>query len=103
LIPDFIPILGYLDDLIIVPVGIWCMYKLTPPHVIEECQLQAEGMDKKSKRNWTNYLITLLIILLYLFIFWWLYEKIQPFMMDFLYASSSTSPIQIMEPPSLPN
>src|SRR5882724_3339961 len=31
LIPDFVPVLGYLDDLIIVPLGLWLVVRLTPP------------------------------------------------------------------------
>lgn len=36
LIPDFIPVVGYLDDLIIVPLGIMAVVKLTPPHILAE-------------------------------------------------------------------
>jgi uncharacterized membrane protein YkvA (DUF1232 family) len=36
LIPDFIPVLGYLDDLIVLPVGIWLARKMIPPHVLNE-------------------------------------------------------------------
>src|ERR1700694_496145 len=41
LIPDFIPILGYLDDLIIVPLGIALALKMIPPHVMAECRAKA--------------------------------------------------------------
>lgn len=36
LIPDFIPILGYLDDLILVPLGVWACLRLVPPALLEE-------------------------------------------------------------------
>jgi uncharacterized membrane protein YkvA (DUF1232 family) len=36
LIPDFIPVIGYLDDLIIVPIGIWFVVSLIPPEVVAE-------------------------------------------------------------------
>jgi len=36
LIPDFIPVLGYLDDLIIVPLGIWLVVRLVPPDIMDE-------------------------------------------------------------------
>lgn len=41
LIPDFIPVLGYLDDLILVPIGIYLTLKLVPQHVIVESRAQA--------------------------------------------------------------
>jgi uncharacterized membrane protein YkvA (DUF1232 family) len=41
LIPDFIPILGYLDDLILVPLGIAVVLKMIPPDVLAECREQA--------------------------------------------------------------
>ena len=41
LIPDFIPILGYLDDLIIVPGGIWLAIRMIPPEVLMEARQTA--------------------------------------------------------------
>lgn len=41
LIPDFIPVLGYLDDLLIVPLGAWITIKLIPPDVWRESQALA--------------------------------------------------------------
>lgn len=42
LIPDIIPVIGYLDDLILVPLGIILVLRLIPPLVLEECRKQAE-------------------------------------------------------------
>jgi uncharacterized membrane protein YkvA (DUF1232 family) len=42
LIPDFIPVIGYLDDLLLVPLGIYLAVKLVPPHVMEECRAEAD-------------------------------------------------------------
>jgi len=42
LIPDFIPILGYLDDLIIIPLGIALTIKLLPPDVLAEARSRAD-------------------------------------------------------------
>jgi len=42
LIPDFIPVLGYLDDLILLPLGIALCIRLTPPEILAECRARAE-------------------------------------------------------------
>lgn len=41
LIPDFIPVLGVLDDLILVPVGVYFVLRLSPPLLLEAARLQA--------------------------------------------------------------
>jgi uncharacterized membrane protein YkvA (DUF1232 family) len=42
LIPDFIPILGYLDDIIITPIGIWLALKMIPAEVMTEARERAQ-------------------------------------------------------------
>jgi uncharacterized membrane protein YkvA (DUF1232 family) len=42
LIPDFIPVLGYVDDLIIVPLGIWLVLALIPEEVMTACRARAD-------------------------------------------------------------
>lgn len=65
LIPDFIPVLGYLDDLIIVPAGIAVLIKIIPGDVLEECRAKARSglVDRKSK-NWVAGIVIVLIWLL---------------------------------------
>lgn len=41
LIPDFIPVLGYLDDLILLPLGISLAIRMLPPHLLDECRERA--------------------------------------------------------------
>ncbi len=41
LIPDFVPVLGYLDDLLIVPGGLWLAIRLIPPEALEEARATA--------------------------------------------------------------
>jgi uncharacterized membrane protein YkvA (DUF1232 family) len=43
LIPDFIPVLGYLDDLIIVPLGLWLAVSLIPAEVMSEYRDKADA------------------------------------------------------------
>lgn len=50
LIPDFIPVLGYLDDLLIVPAGIWLAIRLIPPEVMDEARQRAAGEARPVSR-----------------------------------------------------
>ncbi len=47
LIPDFVPVLGYLDDLIIVPLGILLAVRLIPPAILTEHRATAAAMEDK--------------------------------------------------------
>jgi uncharacterized membrane protein YkvA (DUF1232 family) len=47
LIPDFIPVLGYVDDLIIVPLGIWLVVRLVPKDVMAECRAIASEAEAR--------------------------------------------------------
>ena len=49
LIPDFIPVLGYLDDLLLVPLGIWLALKMIPPDVLAECREKAQEVIRQGK------------------------------------------------------
>lgn len=47
LIPDFIPVLGYLDDLVLVPAGIAMAVRMIPSGVMRECRNTAERQTEK--------------------------------------------------------
>jgi uncharacterized membrane protein YkvA (DUF1232 family) len=47
LIPDFIPVIGYLDDLFIVPLGIWLVVSLIPDEVMAECRAKADAVGQR--------------------------------------------------------
>jgi uncharacterized membrane protein YkvA (DUF1232 family) len=52
LIPDFIPVLGHLDDLILVPLGIWAVLRLVPPEVMAEARIRAETAERPGRSVW---------------------------------------------------
>ena len=53
LIPDPIPILGYLDDLVLLPLGILLLVKIIPTEVLDECRAKATSFDSNKKpKNW---------------------------------------------------
>jgi len=70
LIPDFIPILGYLDDVILVPLGVTLALKLIPKTVIQDCTVNAEERIKHGKPK--NWLVGSLIILVWIVVVLWI-------------------------------
>jgi uncharacterized membrane protein YkvA (DUF1232 family) len=62
LIPDFVPVLGYLDDLILIPLGIALLLKVIPSEVMAECREKAAiSMAGGKPRNWIAAAIIVLI------------------------------------------
>jgi uncharacterized membrane protein YkvA (DUF1232 family) len=47
LVPDFVPVLGYLDDLIIVPLGIALVLRLVPAEVLADCRERARARSDR--------------------------------------------------------
>ena len=65
LIPDFIPVLGYLDDLVIVPLGITLALKMIPAPVMEQCRARArESLSQNKPKMWLGAVIIIAIWLL---------------------------------------
>jgi uncharacterized membrane protein YkvA (DUF1232 family) len=66
LIPDFIPVFGYLDDLIIVPLGIYLTVRLVPQHVLEESRGKADAWIAARQARPTNYVAASIFIVIWL-------------------------------------
>ena len=72
LIPDFIPVLGYLDDLLIVPLGLLLVIRLLPPQVLAESREKAGALLSRPK----SYLAAAVMAGVWLlciagFAYWW--------------------------------
>lgn len=73
LIPDFIPILGYLDDLILLPLGIALAIRLVPQYVLDDCRVRAkETIQAKKPVSWAagTVIISIWLALAIIFAIW---------------------------------
>lgn len=66
LIPDFIPVLGMLDDIILLPLFVFCVVKLIPPQVMQQCREEAGNLWKDGKPKKWYYAIPIVVIWLLL-------------------------------------
>jgi uncharacterized membrane protein YkvA (DUF1232 family) len=72
LIPDFIPVLGYLDDVILIPLGVTLALKIIPKPLLEQCRKEAsERLCKNGPRNWlaAGIIVAIWLIILLVVIF----------------------------------
>jgi uncharacterized membrane protein YkvA (DUF1232 family) len=78
LIPDFIPVLGYVDDLIIVPAGIYLAIKMIPKGVFAECREKARSIPISNTAKWVVagiiIIIWLVVILLIIKFVWQIFS-----------------------------
>ncbi|GAO21775.1 MAG: DUF1232 domain-containing protein [Proteobacteria bacterium] len=76
LIPDFIPVLGYVDDVILLPVLIWLTIRLLPPEILAECRSQADAWMQANGAKPRSRLGIVLVVLVWLTVgtaaWWWL-------------------------------
>jgi Uncharacterized conserved protein len=73
LIPDFIPVLGYLDDVIFLPLGIMLVIRLIPNAILQACREEAENNPPAIKpKIWiAAYIIIILWIIFFIAIYRW--------------------------------
>ena len=73
LIPDFIPVIGYLDDLILLPIAITFAIKLIPHQVLAECRARAQQLMQNGKpvsRAAGTVIVAIWIVLTFLCVKW---------------------------------
>ena len=62
LIPDFIPVIGYLDDLILLPLLVALTLKLIPDETFERCREQARQMYQQGMKKHWDYMLPIILI-----------------------------------------
>lgn len=70
LVPDFIPVLGYLDDVVLVPALIWLAIRLLPAGVTHACREQAEVWMTVQGARPTSYVGAVIVVGFWLFFAW---------------------------------
>ena len=75
LIPDFIPVLGLLDDLILLPLMIYLIIKFIPEETMANCRKEAETR-KFSRKN--NIFAGVVVVLIWLLVLYWLVAQFFP-------------------------
>jgi uncharacterized membrane protein YkvA (DUF1232 family) len=73
LIPDFIPVLGFLDDALLLPIGIWLTIKFIPKPVLEECRGKATqwlAEQHAKPRNWFGAAFIVMLWVLAAWLIW---------------------------------
>lgn len=78
LVPDFIPVLGFLDDVILLPVLIWFIVRQLPDVVVQDCRLQAEAWMAERQAKPVSWAGVLLVLLVWVAVAWGLWRYFRP-------------------------
>ena len=70
LIPDFIPIIGFLDEIILLPGAIWLVLKLLPPEVLRDSRARAHAWLQAHRLKPRNWIAAAAIVLLWILALW---------------------------------
>lgn len=75
LIPDFIPVLGYLDDLLIVPAGLAIVILLLPPRVLESSRAKAAAVLERPRSQIAGFIIVFIWLICAAGLGYWLLAR----------------------------
>jgi uncharacterized membrane protein YkvA (DUF1232 family) len=78
LIPDMIPVLGQLDDLVLVPLGLWLALRFIPPEVIAEHRARAATMQRLPRSRTAGVVVVVIWIAAFLLAAWWTHSLFYP-------------------------
>lgn len=70
LIPDFIPVLGYIDDIILIPILVWITLKLVPDDVMIQSRQQAQEWLTLNQSKPKSYLGLVIVLAIWLLLTW---------------------------------
>lgn len=74
LIPDFIPVLGYLDDLIIVPAGVWLLLKIVPENVLVDSRAASDKWFLEQNGKPRSYVGLIVVLVIWALAAWAVYR-----------------------------
>lgn len=77
LIPDFVPVLGYLDDVILLPIGIWLVLRLIPAELMAEFRARAIELGRQPPNMVAAIVVIALWLLLAGLAGWWVYTAMK--------------------------
>lgn len=72
LIPDFLPVIGYLDELILLPAGLWLMIRFMPAPLLAECRRRADHWIAEGQQRPRSKLGAAIVIIIWITVAWWL-------------------------------
>ena len=70
LIPDFIPVLGLLDELILLPIALWLVLKLVPAAAMNDARVQAQAWVEARRPKPRNWIAAAAIVVLWILLLW---------------------------------
>jgi uncharacterized membrane protein YkvA (DUF1232 family) len=78
LIPDFIPVIGYLDEIILLPGAIWLVLKLMPIQVLLDARARTQAWLEAHRPNPRNWIAAAVIVLLWIVVLWVMWAWLRP-------------------------